>query len=245
MTNPADDIDSGLCYRERMMRFRTWPLLCAGFGALLVLIAVSAALLNNRIDKVYSRVAAIQEINRETRDNLGGLRSELYFGAICVRDYILESSTATLVNERRILEELRHAPDDEFAQHLSEAKNLTEDTLKTVAVDVRMDGDPDRFPDSHRTCIYRVFQEALTNSARHSGASKIRVGLHGGVGFVSVIVEDNGVGFNPEKGRGRGLGLIGMEERVRELGGRVEIHSRPSRGTSLRCEISSSIELAP
>src|SRR4029453_9940182 len=91
-------------------------LLCAGFGALLLLIALSAAVLNNRIEKVYSRVAVIQEVNRETRDNLDGLRSELYLGAIFVRDYLLESSTATAANERRILEELRKS----MHQHLAE-----------------------------------------------------------------------------------------------------------------------------
>jgi signal transduction histidine kinase len=105
-----------------------------------------------------------------------------------------------------------------------------------VPVELQLDGELD-LPEEHRTCVYRVVQEALTNSARHAGAKSIRVTLHGGPDMLSLAVEDDGSGFDVQRVRGRGLGLLNIEERVRELGGRVEFLSAPSRGTLMRCEI--------
>jgi signal transduction histidine kinase len=105
-----------------------------------------------------------------------------------------------------------------------------------VPVELQMDGSLD-LPDEYRTCIYRIVQEALTNSARHAHAKAIHVTLHGGVDSLSLSVEDDGSGFDVQGVRGRGLGLLNIEERVREMGGRVQLESTPSRGTVVRCEI--------
>jgi len=113
-----------------------------------------------------------------------------------------------------------------------------------VPVEIQIDGSLDKLPDSHRTCVYRVVQEALTNCARHASASQIRINVRGGPAAVSLIVEDNGVGFDVAGRRLGGLGLLGAEERARELGGRIEVRSQPSRGTLLRCEIPVSSEAA-
>ena len=90
----------------------------------------------------------------------------------------------------------------------------------------------DLLPDEMRTCIYRVVQEALHNVSRHSGAkcAVVTVRQEGDSLFLSV--EDDGRGFNPDKTRG--LGMLGMEERVRQLGGQFDIHSAPGKGTELR-----------
>jgi signal transduction histidine kinase len=106
-----------------------------------------------------------------------------------------------------------------------------------VPVAVHLDGDFSHLPDTHRTCIYRIVQEALTNSARHAGAKSIRVSVHGGPETLSLTIEDDGVGFDVEKVRGRGIGLLGIEERVRELGGTLRLQSQPTTGTLLNCEI--------
>lgn len=106
-----------------------------------------------------------------------------------------------------------------------------------IAVELLLEGLPAELPDTHRTCVYRVIQEALTNCARHAGATHIRVAVHAGADHLSFTVQDDGAGFSPATGRGRGLGLTGIEERVRELGGSVEIRSRPGRGTLLQVDI--------
>lgn len=84
-------------------------------------------------------------------------------------------------------------------------------------------------PDSSRTCVFRVVQEALNNCVKHSQAKEVRVLIHRDTDGLSVSVQDDGVGFDPA--HNKGLGLLGMMERVSVLGGRFHIESQPGRGT--------------
>jgi signal transduction histidine kinase len=89
----------------------------------------------------------------------------------------------------------------------------------------------DELGDSHRTCVYRVVQEALNNCVKHSQATEVRVVIHREADGLSVSVQDNGVGFDPASDKG--LGLLGMAERVNHLGGRFQIQSQRGQGTIL------------
>ncbi|WAS94012.1 sensor histidine kinase [Nannocystis punicea] len=86
---------------------------------------------------------------------------------------------------------------------------------------------------------YRVTQEALTNAARHAGASELRVVLKVEPAHIVLEVRDNGRGFVPgERGEGRGgRGLVGMRERVELLGGNLRIDTAPGAGTAIRVEL--------
>jgi signal transduction histidine kinase len=106
-----------------------------------------------------------------------------------------------------------------------------------VPVTVQLEGPLDNLPETHRTCTYRAVQEALTNCARHAGASEIRVTIHGREDRLNIIIQDNGSGFDTSKVRGSGLGLLGIQERMRDLGGRAAILSQPGKGTVLSLEI--------
>jgi signal transduction histidine kinase len=101
-----------------------------------------------------------------------------------------------------------------------------------IKVKVAAEKVPDALPDAVRTCVYRVVQEALHNVSRHSGARSATVTVRQADESLMLIVEDDGCGFDP--GRTRGLGLLGMEERVKQLGGRLETQSQPGKGTVLR-----------
>jgi signal transduction histidine kinase len=85
--------------------------------------------------------------------------------------------------------------------------------------------------------LYRITQEALNNSMKYARASRVDVLLERRDQQVVLIVEDDGVGFNPAKetqGNGdKGLGLIGMRERAVLVGGTLEIESRPNKGTAI------------
>jgi signal transduction histidine kinase len=106
-----------------------------------------------------------------------------------------------------------------------------------VPVAVQIDGDLEGLPETHRTCIYRVVQEALTNCARHAQAKNIRISAYGRRDRVHLSIQDDGVGFDPRAASSRGLGLIGIEERVRELDGKVTVISQPHKGTILEVEV--------
>ncbi|MBI5283402.1 MAG: MCP four helix bundle domain-containing protein [Candidatus Solibacter usitatus] len=106
-----------------------------------------------------------------------------------------------------------------------------------VTVTVQIDGDLDGLPEAHRTCIYRIVQETLTNCARHAQAKSIRISIYGRHDWVKLSIQDDGVGFDPGGANARGLGLIGIQERVRELEGTVIIVSAPEKGTIVEVEV--------
>jgi signal transduction histidine kinase len=98
---------------------------------------------------------------------------------------------------------------------------------------LEVDGDLRDVPDPHRTYLYRIVQEGLTNCARHAQAKNIHVKLEDSSGQLAVLVEDDGVGFDQHSGVAYGLGLLGMTERVRELSGQLSIQSEPGKGTRI------------
>jgi signal transduction histidine kinase len=98
---------------------------------------------------------------------------------------------------------------------------------------LEVDGDLRDVPDPHRTYLYRIVQEGLTNCARHAQAKNIHVKLEDSSGKLSVLVEDDGVGFDQHRGVAYGLGLLGITERVRELCGQLSIQSEPGKGTRI------------
>ena len=99
-----------------------------------------------------------------------------------------------------------------------------------IKVDLNMAGEFDRLPESHRTCVYRVVQEALTNCVRHADAHHVSIDVNTSDDELALSVRDDGIGLKPSH-RGRGLGLIGIEERVKELHGTVVISPGGTRGT--------------
>lgn len=106
-----------------------------------------------------------------------------------------------------------------------------------IPVVVESGGSLDGLPEAHRTCVFRIVQEALTNCARHAHAKNIRIAVHGRQDAVFLSVQDDGIGISRAEPSGHGLGLIGIEERARELGGVVTIYSQPDKGTTLRVEL--------
>jgi signal transduction histidine kinase len=117
------------------------------------------------------------------------------------------------------------------------AQGVAERTGLAASVEVILD----RLPSAMETAIYRVVQEALTNVARHAQARKVQIRVWDDGAAVRTLVQDNGQGFDVEAAFGRrgdrGLGLIGMRERVEALGGRLTIVSGQGRGTEVSVSI--------
>ncbi len=91
-------------------------------------------------------------------------------------------------------------------------------------------------PDAVATAAFRVVQESLTNVARHAGASRVDIVLQRRGALVSLAVTDDGCGFDASDGGPReGFGLLGMQERMRNIGGRLSVHSGDA-GTTIQIE---------
>ncbi len=102
-------------------------------------------------------------------------------------------------------------------------------------ISVATDFESDDLPDEHKTCIYRVVQEALHNCSRHSQATTVRIRVQQKPGRIHLSIQDDGRGFDVQQAKG--LGLRGIEERVARLGGTFEAHSGPDSGTILSIEL--------
>ena len=100
-----------------------------------------------------------------------------------------------------------------------------------MKVRVEAEDVPDTLPDEYRTCIYRVVQEALHNTTRHAGATHVRITVQQQEQQIRVTIRDDGHGFQPREDKG--MGILGMEERVRHLGGTFHIASEPGTGAAV------------
>jgi signal transduction histidine kinase len=105
-----------------------------------------------------------------------------------------------------------------------------------IAVRTRVQGLSGRLPPDRELIVYRVIQEALTNVAKHAGATTVEISLQGEGEHLIATVRDNGRGFavaQTLEARERGLGLFGMQERAQLAGGYVDVQSTPGAGTTV------------
>lgn len=103
-------------------------------------------------------------------------------------------------------------------------------------------GAPAALPPEHELALYRITQEALSNIRNHAGAATVQISLRFGDSAVELEIEDDGQGFALPDSLARlaqagSFGLMGIQERVRAIGGELEIDSRPGRGTRIRVSI--------
>ena len=104
-----------------------------------------------------------------------------------------------------------------------------------IRVRVDASGVPEALPDEHRTCVYRIVQEALHNCEKHAAAHNVKITVERQRAGLRLTIEDDGKGFAAQ--RERGMGLLGIQERVAHLGGAFTVDSAPGRGTSLRIDL--------
>lgn len=204
-----------------------------------------------------SRIDAVREeertrIARTVHDELGqlltGVRMDLHWlarrfehGDAPAHDVVLGRLTQadelvgrTIQTVQQISLELRPSVLD--ALGLPEAlrdEGRRFSTRTGIRVTVRIDGEP-RPPGPTATAIFRVFQELLTNVARHAHAKSVSVDLLHDGGRIQLIVEDDGVGLSANA---RGLGLLGIEERMESLGGEFRLDRGPEAGTIARASV--------
>jgi signal transduction histidine kinase len=103
-----------------------------------------------------------------------------------------------------------------------------------MEIDFKCQDLPSPLSSDSSLCLFRVLQEALHNSAKHSGVRRVEVQLWETSDEIHLTVSDSGAGFDTKAAKqGQGIGLISMEERLKLLKGTISIESRPNRGTTI------------
>ena len=208
--------------------------------------------------QLSSRLLSLQDserrrIARELHDSLGQYLVALKLNVDILRrspsrDELWSQSSKLMercVAEVRTLSYLLHPPTMDAVGIASAARWYVEGFGLRSGLKIKLDvpSDPVRLADGTELALFRVLQEALTNVHRHSGASEATVFIQKSAGQVILEVRDNGRGIEPEllnrfreSGAGVGVGLISMQERARELGGKLHLESSRA-GTSVRIGI--------
>lgn len=202
-----------------------------------------------RSSQETERKRLARELHDEVGQTLTGIRMELAGaeritpgGEVDLRNRISQAKSLverTLRGVRDIVMFLRPSMLDDLG--LSPAISwLARELSRSSGMEIvaTVDSVLDTLPDAHRTCLYRVVQECLTNAVRHSGAARVDVIVEARPPGVCATVTDNGRGFTPSEHAG-GLGIVGMEERVRELGGQLRVTSAPGQGTRIEASLPS------
>jgi len=149
-----------------------------------------------------------------------------------------ELVVSTLQSVRRLAVELRPAALDDFGlvPAIERLRDLVEEQ-GGLSVDVRSNLGELRLAPDTETALYRIVQEAFTNVLKHADASRVSVRLARSQSILTLVVDDDGSGFDSGNVRAGSLGLVGMRERVALLGGRLTIESSEDAGTMLKAEV--------
>ncbi len=141
------------------------------------------------------------------------------------------------------IQSLSHELDSTKLQYLGIAaamRGFCREFAEQMKVEIDFDAHdlPSPFSPDISLCLFRVLQEALHNSAKHSGVRQFEVRLSGTSDEIHLTVKDSGAGFDREAAKeSRGLGLISMEERLKLVKGTLSIESQPKRGTTIHARV--------
>ncbi|HFC12179.1 MAG TPA: sensor histidine kinase, partial [Anaerolineae bacterium] len=135
-----------------------------------------------------------------------------------------------------LIEELRPAQLEGqglFAAVHSSAEIFTR--RHSIPVDVRLRGKRE-LPLTIEQPMFRILQEAFNHIAKHSQATQVTITLSATNDTLSLVIHDNGVGFNQADAQGDGIGLHSMQERITQINGKLKIKSSPENGTTISAE---------
>ena len=218
--------------------------------------AAVAVDLSERIARdALRRVVEAQELerrrlSRELHDETGQALTSILLGLRSLEESLetdearaataglRELVVATLQDVRRLAVELRPSALDDFGL-VAALEHLTTSFAEQTGIHVDFGAalGERRLPGEVETALYRIVQESLTNIVKHAHARRVSIALTRMQHSVKAVVEDDGRGFDPENTREAGFGLVGMQERLSLLGGRLHIESRPGAGTTIAADV--------
>jgi signal transduction histidine kinase len=152
----------------------------------------------------------------------------------------LERKSAEIAADTQSLSHELHSSRLEYLGIIAAMKGFCREfgEKQRVEIDFKDHDVPGSLPPDISLCLFRVLQEALNNSAKHSGADNFVVRLWGAANEVCLSVRDSGSGFDSEAVKeSHGLGLISMEERLAMVDGSLYIDSHPNVGTAIYARV--------
>jgi signal transduction histidine kinase len=201
------------------------------------------------------RVVSGQELERrrlarELHDETGQALTSILLGLRAVEEAagpddmrtaasnLRELVVGTLQDVRRLAVQLRPKALDDFGL-VAAVERLVQTFSEATAIRVDFEAQlgVGRLPAEVETTLYRIVQEALTNIVKHAGASRVSILLVRRSGTATVVIEDDGQGFDQAELREEGMGIIGMRERVELHEGRLTVESTPGSGATLAAEV--------
>ena len=209
---------------------------------------------NRRKLELLERKQAVQQerarIARDIHDDLGTVLSRI---AMVSESAALEVQPGSRQEQRlneicdasrqltRTMEEIVWAQDpkrdylDNLVDYFcSFASNLLADSQISCRLNIPVDLPEIPLEAQKRHELFLVFKEALNNVIKHAGASEVRISLQSLRDSIQILIEDNGRGFQPsDAATSKGNGLANMRSRLQHVGGRVEVHSEPGKGTRI------------
>ncbi len=211
------------------------------------------------LQELSARLVEVQEterrsLSRELHDEVGQVMSALLLGVSNVSASIspqtIEQAKVELQEIKRVAEKtvavirdmsllLRPSMLDDLGLIPAlewQAREISRNNKVRVEVTVDPESMADQdLPDEQKTCVYRVVQEALRNVIRHAKARTVQIRMTQNAKSLCLLIKDDGQGFLPE--RHKGVGLLGMEERVKHLNGTFRIDSNLGSGTTIHIEL--------
>ncbi|WP_344315990.1 sensor histidine kinase [Streptomyces javensis] len=152
-------------------------------------------------------------------------------------EYIRRLADAAIAETRTLLCRLR--PESLETEGLVAALTQHVEALRArygIATEAKLDAEPETTPEA-KHALYRIAQESLHNVAKHAQARNVRLHLLNEPGAITLTVADDGVGFDCKGSFPGHLGLLSMRERAREVGGTLNVDSRPGQGSRIRARI--------
>jgi len=208
-----------------------------------------------------SQESAARRLSHELHDELGQSLTAVKANLVALEGYsrpedklvqerlqdCLRLVNETVSNVRQISQLLRPTILDDFGLDAA-VRSLCERFHQRTGIEVEYQSNlHSRLPDKTETHLFRISQEALTNVARHSGATRVRVDLQAGDGRLQLMVSDNGCGLkadgpaapaDPSDPDSRpGIGMVGMRARARSIGGELRFRSGAEHGPGLCVEV--------
>jgi signal transduction histidine kinase len=198
---------------------------------------------------VQGQEAERSRMARELHDQTGQALTSILLGLRAIEDAgpdeihdrvagMRDLVTEALQDVRRLAVDLRPSTLDDFGVVTAIQRLCGDVAAKSgLVVDFHATREVERMSRELESCLYRVVQEALTNVIKHAGATNVSVLLAPGEHELTLIVEDDGAGFDPAGAHSGRLGLVGMRERVGLVNGLLTVESAAGAGTTLRVTV--------